>query len=143
MIVKRTLPLVLLAALSAACTIQTPAPTPAPAPGATAPAPAATPPAAVATPATAAATPKPKPSAPTSVPPPDGATVGRSNGANVVLRAGPRKDSQALGAIKQNQRLYIIRRSDNVDTIDGVDSDWVYVQTEDGKKGWVFGKYVQ
>lgn len=141
MLVKRTLPLVLLAALGTAC--QQTAPTQ-PAPAGTAPIAATTPaPVAVATPATAVATPKAKPSAPANVPPPDGATVVRSNGSNVTLRSGPRQDAQAIGAIKQNQRLYLIKRSDNVDTINGIDSDWVYVQTEDGKKGWVFGHYIQ
>jgi hypothetical protein len=89
-----------------------------------------------------AATPTPKPQ-PKVVPPPDGATVVRCNGQNVNLRSGPRQDSQSLGGLKLNQRLYLIKYSDNYETINGIDSNWAYVQTEDGRKGWVFGAYVQ
>ena len=48
-----------------------------------------------------------------------------------------------MGGLKLNQRLYLIKYSDNYDNINGVDSNWAYVQTEDGRKGWVFGAYVQ
>ena len=112
------------------------------APAAPAPVAATNTPAPVA-PATTTATPKPKPTAAASVPPPDGATVVRCNGANVTLRGGPRQDAQSLGNIKQGQRLYLIKYSDNSDTINGIESNWAYVQTENGKKGWVFGHYVQ
>ena len=90
--------------------------------------------------ATAAPTPKP---APKIVPPPDGATVVRCNGGNVNLRSAPRQDSQSMGALKLNQRLYLIKYSENYETINGIDSNWAYVQTEDGKKGWIFGAYAQ
>lgn len=146
MMAKRLFPLLLIFSASLSCKLLDTGKNSAPVSGADTPTvtAVATPtPANIAVPApTATATPTPKP-APKVVPPPDGATVVRCNGGNVNLRRAPRQDSPSMGALKLNQRLYLSKYSDNYETINGIDSNWAYVQTEDGKKGWVFGAYVQ
>jgi hypothetical protein len=147
MIVKRLLPLILLASLGLSCKLlggNDAAPTVSRTDTPTVNAEATPTPANISVPLPSAPTPTPTPKPqPKAVPPPDGATVARCNGQNVTLRSGPRQDSQALGSLKQGQRLYLIKYSDNYDNINGIDSNWAYIQTEEGKKGWVFGHYVQ
>lgn len=92
------------------------------------------------TPAPTAAPPS-APSAPKTVPAPPGSTVGRCTGNGVLLRADPDQGGRKVGSIKRNQRLYILEYGD-LDTIKGVEEPWVYVQTEEGNRGWVFGQYV-
>ena len=147
MFVKRLIPLLILASVGLSCKLlggNDAAPTVSRTDTPTVTAETTSTPANISVPLPSAPTPTPTPKPqPKVVSPPDGATVVRCNGQNVNLRSGPRQDAQSMGGLKLNQRLYLIKYSDNYDNINGVDSNWAYVQTEDGRKGWVFGAYVQ
>lgn len=82
------------------------------------------------------------PPAPKKVAPPTGATVGYCNSSNVVLRAEPSLNAKKVGGLSNNQRLYIIRYSDTYDNWKGTTANWAYIQTESGKRGWVFTPFV-
>lgn len=82
------------------------------------------------------------PPAPKKVAPPTGATVGYCNSSNVVLRAGPSLTAKKIGGLSNRQRLYIIRYSNTYDNWKGTTANWAYIQTESGKRGWVFTPFV-
>ena len=82
------------------------------------------------------------------VEPPPNSTVAYANTANVVLRSGPSQSSSKVGTIAKGQKLFIIKYSDNWEwfvTRDGreIESNYAYVQTENGKRGWVFAAFIQ
>lgn len=94
---------------------------------------------------TPTATPAPPPPAPKKeqkVPPPENSTVGHCTGDGVVLRDAPSQEGRKIGSLKRGQILYIMDYSEGEDNIKGVEKAWVYVQTESGARGWVFGQYI-
>jgi hypothetical protein len=83
-------------------------------------------------------TPAPKP----TVTAPVGSTVAFCNSANVIVRAEPGLEAKRLTMLKKGQRVFVIRYSDNTDMWKGVESNWAYIQTESGSRGWVFTPFI-
>jgi len=88
------------------------------------------------TPAEPAATPKPKAEAPV------GSTVAFCNSSDVIVRASAGLDAKKLAMLKKGQRVFVIRYSENTDMWKGTESNWAYIQTENGKRGWVFTPFI-
>ncbi len=93
-------------------------------------------------------TPKPEKTPEPKVSPPPDTTVRYSNTSNLVLRAGPSQTAGKLGTIASGQKLYVIEYSDNWEwfvTKDGreINSNYAYVQTESGKRGWVYAAFIK
>ncbi len=81
------------------------------------------------------------------VPPPD-TSVAYCQSSNVVLRSGPSQLSGKIGSLKMSQKLYVIEYSDRYETFvtrDGrqLNSNYAYVQTESGKRGWVYAAFIK
>ncbi len=82
------------------------------------------------------ATPKPKAEAPV------GSTVAFCNSSDVIVRASAGLDAKRLTKLKKGQRVFVIRYSENTDMWKGTESNWAYIQTENGKRGWVFTPFI-
>lgn len=89
-------------------------------------------------------TPTPAPSkTPVSNEPPTGATVAYLTRTDVWLRrTAALQDKGKLTLLKPRQKVYVIRYSSNSDTWEGITSNWAFVQTENGKQGWVFNAFL-
>ncbi|MBK8811197.1 MAG: hypothetical protein IPN69_10770 [Acidobacteria bacterium] len=80
-------------------------------------------------------------------PPPNSKAVYCQAG-NVVLRSGPTQASGKLGSLRMGQKLYVLDYSDDWETFitrDGreLNSNYAYVQTESGKRGWVYAAFIR
>lgn len=62
---------------------------------------------------------------------------------NVVLRSAPSLTAEKVDGLYRGQRLYIISESDNYTTWRGATGNWVYVETDDGIRGWVFSPLIR
>jgi hypothetical protein len=85
----------------------------------------------------------------TIVPPPPGATVAHLALGNVVLRSGPSQTSAAIGKLSGGQTVYIIGYSDTYETFTSqktgqtYNSNYAQVQTESGRRGWIFRAFLK
>ncbi|MGB7069939.1 MAG: SH3 domain-containing protein [Pyrinomonadaceae bacterium] len=77
-----------------------------------------------------------------SITAPIGARVGFCNATDVTIRSGPGLSKKKIGSLKRGQKLYVIEYSDNYDDWKGVEANWAFVQTEGGKRGWVFTPFI-
>lgn len=83
-------------------------------------------------------TPTPKP----SVVPPVGSRTGFANTNNVVVRAAPSLDARKVSGLKNRQKVYVLGSSNNYDYWNGLEGNWVNIQTESGQRGWVFSPFI-
>ncbi|MCY7375569.1 MAG: SH3 domain-containing protein [Pyrinomonadaceae bacterium] len=86
--------------------------------------------------------------APPTVPPPSGASVVYCTSSNVVLRAGPSQSAAKIGNLYSGQRLYVLGYSDNYESFTSKTgksfySNYVRIQTDNGKNGWVYRAYTR
>ncbi len=89
-----------------------------------------------ATNANVAPSPKPTISAPV------GARVAYCNATDVIVRAAPSLNAKKVNELRRGQKVYAIRYSDNYDYWNGMQANWAYIQTESGKRGWVFTPFI-
>lgn len=87
-------------------------------------------------------TPTPTPAPKPTVTAPVGSTVAFCNSSNVIVRGDPGLDAKKLTMLKKGQRVFVIRYSDRTDMWNGVESNWAYIQTEGGTRGWVFTPFI-
>ena len=91
-------------------------------------------------------TPTPTPTAtkaPEKSEPPVGATVAYLTRTDVWLRRSPAiQDKGKVTLLKPRQKVFVIRYSTNSDTWEGITSNWAFVQTENGRQGWVFNAFL-
>jgi predicted Ser/Thr protein kinase len=83
-------------------------------------------------------TPKPTPQTPKL---PSG-PMGVCNENNVVMRAAPTQSSAKVGRLDRGSQVVILQYSSNYETWRGITSNFVYVQTTGGKRGWVFSPFI-
>lgn len=83
------------------------------------------------------------PSSQTQSSQPDGSSVAYCTRTNVVLRGGPSQGSSKVGRITRGQKLYVLSYSDNYEVFEGSRSNFAYVQTEGGKRGWVYSAFLR
>lgn len=98
-------------------------------------------------------TPTPKPTqtqtpTPKRTEPPVGSTVAVVRINNVVLRSGPSQATAKIGSLGAGQKVYVLQYSGRYETFitrDGRElySNYAYVQTESGRKGWVYAAFLQ
>lgn len=79
-------------------------------------------------------TPTPKP----TVAQPVGSRTAYADTNNVVVRSAPSLDAQKVSGLKRGQKVYVIGYSNNYDYWNGLEGNWVNIQTESGQRGWVF-----
>ena len=60
---------------------------------------------------------------------------------NLRLREEPNIDSQIIQTLKAGTQVLGLVYGDKI-TIDGITSSWIFVQNENGEKGWCFGGYL-
>lgn len=91
-------------------------------------------------------TPSPTPAAtkePEKSEPPVGSTVAFLTRTDVWLRRSPAlQDKGKVTLLKPRQKVFVIRYSTNSDTWEGITSNWAFVQTENGRQGWVFNAFL-
>ena len=77
------------------------------------------------------------------VPPPASGQAAYSTTSKLILRSGPSQNSAKIRNLYQGERVYIIEYSSNYETFRNLHSNFAYVQTEQGQRGWVFAAYLR
>jgi hypothetical protein len=85
------------------------------------------------------ATPTPKP----TVTPPPNAKTGYATTNNIVMRSEPGLEASKVGSLKNGQKVYVLSYSDRKDYWNGMEGNWLNVQTETGQRGWVFAPLIK
>lgn len=84
-----------------------------------------------------------------SVPPPVGSTPATLKSNNVIFRSGPTQNSAALGKLSRGQKVYVIGYSSQYEYFtsqksgETMYSNYAEVQTQNGKRGWVYAAYLR
>lgn len=73
---------------------------------------------------------------------PIGARVAFCNSADVVVRRAPRLAARKVDGLRRGQKVFILSYSDNYDEWNGIRANWAFIQTEAGKRGWVFSAFL-
>ncbi len=60
---------------------------------------------------------------------------------NLKLRSGQSLNAEQVGKIKQDESVTVLETGSPA-TIDGIESAWVKIQTEEGLEGWCFAGYL-
>lgn len=82
------------------------------------------------------------PTIPAKAPPPAGQSAYSTNG-KLVLRSGPTQNSAKIRNLYQGERVYIIEYSGNYESFKNLYSNFAYVQTESGQRGWAYAAYLR
>jgi hypothetical protein len=77
------------------------------------------------------------------VPPPPAGRAAYSTTSRVILRSGPTQTSAKIRNLYQSERVYIIEYSGNYESFKNLYSNFAYVQTENGQRGWVYAAYLK
>ena len=85
----------------------------------------------------------PAPPTTPSVPPPSGGQVAVVSSGNVVLRAGASQSSSKIGGLHRGQKVYVIEYSSQYERFQNLYSNYAYIQTDSGKRGWVYAAYIR
>ena len=73
---------------------------------------------------------------------PIGARIAYCNASDVVVRGAPSLTARKVNGLRRGQKVYLLSYSDNYDNWNGVRANWAYIQTESGKRGWVFTPFI-
>lgn len=85
------------------------------------------------------------PSPPKPIPTPEipvGSRVAFCNASSVIVRDKASLNGKRINQLKKGQRVFVISYSDTYDNWNGVQANWAYIQTENGKRGWVFTPFI-
>ena len=83
-------------------------------------------------------TPTPKP----TVAPPVGSRTAYAATNNVVVRSSPSLTGSKVSGLRRGQKVYVVGASNNYDYWNGLEGNWLNIQTESGQRGWVFSPLV-
>ncbi len=86
------------------------------------------------------AVPAPKPAPTVDIP--VGSRVAFCNASSVILRDKASLNGKRITLLKKGQRVFVISYSDNYDDWKGIRANWAYIQTENGRRGWVFTPFI-
>lgn len=78
-----------------------------------------------------------------TVPPPPAGQIAYSKTGRLVLRSGPSQNSPKIRNLAQGERVYIIEYSSNYESFKNLYSNFAYVQTENGQRGWAYAAYLR
>lgn len=88
-----------------------------------------------------------QPSAP--IAPPPGATIRYVSTTDVIFRSGPSQSASARGKLSAGQKVYVLGYSSNYEyfqskkTGQSFNSNYAEVQTENGRRGWVYAAFLR
>ena len=68
---------------------------------------------------------------------------GYVNADSLKLRASAETTSQVVDRLGFGEKLEIITKTEETDTIDGITAPWVMVRRSNSNEGWAFGGYIQ
>ena len=74
---------------------------------------------------------------------PSGSKAAYLTQGNVVMRSGPSQNTSKIGGFRRGQKVYVLSYSDNYEYFNNLYSNYAYVQTESGKRGWVYAAFVR
>jgi hypothetical protein len=77
------------------------------------------------------------------VPPPPAGREAYSTTNKLILRSGPTQNSAKIRNLYQGERVYIIEYSSNYESFKNLYSNFAYVQTENGQRGWAYAAYLR
>lgn len=97
------------------------------------------------TPTPAAKTAAPQNPVPTmpKVPPPASGQAAYSTTSKLVLRSAPSQSAAKIRNLYQGERVYVIEYSSNYESFKNLYSNFAYVQTETGQRGWAYAAYLK
>lgn len=73
---------------------------------------------------------------------PASARVAFCNATDVLVRRGPSLNARQTGRLNRGQKVFVIEYSTNFDNWNGTTANWAFIQTESGKRGWVFTPFI-
>ncbi len=73
---------------------------------------------------------------------PVGARVAFCNATDVLVRKSPSLNARQTGRLNRGQKVFVIQYSANYDNWNGTTANWALIQTESGKRGWVFTPFI-
>lgn len=73
---------------------------------------------------------------------PIGARVAFCNATDVLVRKSPSLNARQIGRLNRGQKVFVIQYSTNFDYWNGTTANWAFIQTENGKRGWVFTPFI-
>ncbi len=73
---------------------------------------------------------------------PVGARVAFCNATDVRVRRSPSLNARQTGRLNRGQKVFVIEYSTNFDNWNGTTANWAFIQTESGKRGWVFTPFI-
>lgn len=84
----------------------------------------------------------------TKVPAPSNSTVAYCTSNNVVLRSGASQNTTKIGSLYKGQKLYVMQYSSQYEYFTDKNgrelyANYAYIQTESGKRGWVYTAYIK
>lgn len=80
---------------------------------------------------------------PPAAPPPGILRVAYATTGNLVLRGGPSQSSAKIGGLYRGQKVHVISYSDNYEHFKSHYANYAYIQTEGGKRGWVYTAFLK
>jgi hypothetical protein len=73
---------------------------------------------------------------------PVGSRVAFCNATDVLVRKSPSLTARQTGRLNRGQKVFVIQYSANYDNWNGTTANWALIQTESGKRGWVFTPFI-
>jgi Bacterial SH3 domain len=73
---------------------------------------------------------------------PPGTQVAYCNATDVTVRSAPNLRSRKVTELTRGQKVYVLQFSDNYDVWNGIRSNWALIETDKGKRGWVFTRFI-
>lgn len=81
---------------------------------------------------------------PPPAPPPSGTLrVASATTSDLVLRSGPGQSYGKIGELRRGQKAYVMSYSDNYEVFKTHYANFAYIQTESGKRGWVYTAFLK
>ena len=73
---------------------------------------------------------------------PVGSRIAFCNATDVLVRRSPSLNARQTGRLNRGQKIFVIEYSTNFDNWNGTTANWAFIQTESGKRGWVFTPFI-
>lgn len=80
---------------------------------------------------------------PPAAPPSGTLRVAYTTTGNLVLRGRPSQSHKKVGGLRSGQMVYVLGYSANYEYFGGLYSNFAQIQTQNGKRGWVYAAYLR
>lgn len=73
---------------------------------------------------------------------PAGSRKAYCNSGDVRIRSAPSLNAPVINKLRRGQVVFVLQYSGNTDNWRGTQANWAYIQTENGRSGWVFSPFI-